>query len=154
MFPFLQKNSPLTLVCILGFIFHSPVIAQTSRPAERVYTLVETMPRLAGTATMKDILPAIEQRLVYPPQAVHDNAEGKVFVSFTVATDGSVHTVAIPKGFRADCDSAVVRAVKKLPRFEPGQQAGKAVAVRFTIPVTFKMVNPRPATIHNSAYEH
>jgi len=147
---FLQKIRPLVLMIGFGFTSHL-LAAQTPQPTEKIYTLVDKMPRLVGTATMRDILPAIGQRLVYPPQAVHDNATGKVFVSFTVATDGSVHDVSIPKGFRADCDSAVVRAVKQLPLFEPGQQAGKVVPVRFTIPVTFKLENPRPAAAHNPA---
>jgi TonB family protein len=55
-----------------------------------------------------------------------------------VDADGTVQQAKIAKGLSPAFDAAVVAAVKQLPRFEPGKQAGQAVAVVFTLPVDFK----------------
>ncbi|MDO7845419.1 energy transducer TonB [Hymenobacter sp. M29] len=140
-------NNPLptlySLVLSALFLLIAPAMAQTAPaapPAEKVYTIVEQMPELHGGGGSLAIVTYIQQRVRYPYQAMRARAEGRVFVSFTVAASGLVEDVAVAKGFRRDCDSAVVAAVKQLPRFEPGRQAGQAVPVRFTIPVTFRQL--------------
>jgi hypothetical protein len=50
-----------------------------------------------------------------------------------------VTDAAVAKGFRPDCDSAALAGVRQLPRFEPGQQMGRPVPVRFTLPVNFRL---------------
>lgn len=123
-----------------------PAAAQNPQPApmpEQVYTFVEQMPQLPGGGGNLAIVTHIQRQVRYPIQAMRARAEGRVFVSFTVAASGLVEDVAVAKGFRRDCDSAVVEAVKTLPRFEPGRQVGRAVPVRFTMPVTFKLTTPQ-----------
>ncbi|QKG58683.1 TonB family protein [Hymenobacter sp. BRD128] len=114
----------------------------TTRPdvaigeADRVYTYVEQMPHLPGKPGMGAIVEQIQHNLMYPagpPQ------EGKVFASFTVNAGGSVGDTKIVKGLSPAYDEAVVSAIQRLPRFEPGQQSGQPVAVSFTVPVTFKV---------------
>ena len=96
-------------------------------------------PELPSGGGFKAISSAIQRRVAYPPKAEKDNIEGKVLVSFTVSSTGTVHDVGVSKSLRPDCDSVVVRAVKLLPRFKPGREAGTPVAVRFTVPVTFRL---------------
>lgn len=116
-----------------------PATAQTTPPAYKVYTYVEQMPQLPGGGGQAAVVTAIQQHVSYPPRAMRAHAEGRVFVGFTVAASGLVEDVGLVKGFRPDCDSTVVAAVKQLPRFRPGMQAGQAVPVRFTVPVTFRL---------------
>lgn len=111
-------------------------------PEGRVYTFVEQMPELPGGGGSVAVVQAIQQHISYPPRAMRDKVEGRVFVGFTVAADGAVQNVAVVKSLRSDCDSVVMQAVKQLPRFEPGRQAGRAVAVQFTVPVTFRVQGP------------
>ena len=124
-----------------------PAAAQTT-PASiaKVYTYVEQMPQLPGGGGQAALIAAIQQHVSYPPRAVRAHAEGRVFVAFTVAASGLVEEVGVVKGLRPDCDSVVVAAVRLLPRLRPGMQAGKAVPVRFTVPVTFRLGAPEPAT--------
>jgi len=103
--------------------------------AGKVYTYVEQMPQLAGNPGMTPIMQQIMANLAYPA-GVHQ--EGKVFASFTVRADGRVSDAKIVKGLAPAYDEAVLAAIQKLPRFVPGQQSGKAVAVSFTVPVLFK----------------
>jgi len=128
----------------------APATAQTASaataaaPIEKVYTFVEEMPQPPGGGGNVAIVRLIQQQVVYPRRAMLAHAEGRVFVSFTVAPTGLIEDVGITKGFRSDCDSVVLQAVKQLPRFEPGKQVGRPVPVRFTVPVTFRLQAPQP----------
>ncbi|WP_367949232.1 energy transducer TonB [Hymenobacter sp. BRD128] len=93
---------------------------------------------------MAGIVKAIQQHVVYPPDALREQVQGRIFVTFVVAADGQEQHVAIVKGLRPDCDSAVVWAVRQLPRFEPGINKGEPVAVSFTAPVNFAITAPSP----------
>ncbi|MEM1054011.1 MAG: energy transducer TonB [Bacteroidota bacterium] len=65
-----------------------------------------------------------------------------VYVQFTVERDGSVTSPEVIRGCRADSphasafDQAAVAAVPRL-RFRPGEQLGRPVRVRYTLPVRF-----------------
>lgn len=100
-----------------------------------VYTYVEQMPALPGGGGMMAIVQQVQQNLVYPGGP---RQEGRVFVSFIVLADGSVSETKILKSLAPAYDEAVVAAIQKLPRFVPGRQHGRPVAVSFTVPVMFK----------------
>jgi TonB family protein len=100
--------------------------------SNRVYTYVEQMPTLHGQGNFARISAAINQQVVVPPTA----PGGRVFVRFEVSKQGRANHPRIVKGLRADLDSAVVAAVRKLPRFSPGKQQGQVVPVSFTLLVT------------------
>lgn len=106
----------------------------TPHPAG-VYTYVEQMPALPSGGGMMAIVQQIQQNLVYPSGP---RQEGKVFVSFVVLADGSVGDTKVVKSLAPAYDESVVAAIQKLPRFVPGRQGGRPVAVSFTVPVTFK----------------
>lgn len=98
-----------------------------------VYTYVEQMPILNGQQTLFASMAAITNLVVAPADA----PEGRVFVQFVVTKTGAISQPRVLKGLRADVDSAVVAAARKLPRFTPGKQNGQVVAVSLTLPVTF-----------------
>jgi protein TonB len=143
----LQLFAGLTLVGGLTLACVNSAAAQTGLPAG--YTYAEKMPQLPGGGGQAAIVNAIHQRIVCSPEVLRDQVHGRVFVMFTIAPTGLVQGVTVRKGLRADCDSAVVQAVRQLPRFEPGIQAGKPVAVSLTVPVTFAIQAPQPVpTVH------
>lgn len=139
-----------TRLVVFGFslAYAQPLAAQVAGQAqpEKVYTYVEQMPQPVGGGGATAVVALIQQRVGYPLRAIRDHAEGRVFVGFTVTPTGSITDAAVVKGFRPDCDSAVLAAVQQLPPFEPGRQAGRAVPVRFTAPVTFRLQAPAPAS--------
>ena len=142
---FLQLFTRLALVGGLVLVCAGSAAAQTSIPAG--YTYAEKMPQLPGGGGQVAIMNAIHQRIVCPPEVLRDQVHGRVFVTLTIAPTGLVQGVIVRKGLRADCDSAVVQAVRQLPRFEPGIQAGKPVAVSLTVPVMFAIQAPQPAPV-------
>ena len=102
-----------------------------------VYVYVEQMPQLAGGGGNAAIVDFIQKHIAYPQVAAADQRSGRVFVSFIVDSEGSVQAPAIVKGMSPAYDEAVLAAVRQLPRFAPGKQNGKAVAVVFTVPILF-----------------
>ena len=99
------------------------------------------MPQLPGGGGPEAIVQAIQQHLIYPPRALYNQIEGRVYVNFVVAPTGRVEKIKILKSLITDCDSAVVKAVQQLPRFTPGRLKGRTVRVQFTVPVTFRIAD-------------
>ena len=106
-------------------------------PPPSVYTYVEQMPQLPGGGGNQAIIAAIQQHLAYPQVAAADQRTGRVFASFIVTDKGEVQAAKIVKGLGAAYDEAVLAAIQKMPKFEPGKQDGKAVSVSFTVPILF-----------------
>jgi hypothetical protein len=98
-----------------------------------VYTYVEQMPTLNGQHALFASSAAISHSVGVPADA----PAGRVYVQFIVMKKGQVSQPHIVKGLRADLDSAVVAATRQLPRFTPGKQGNRVVAVSITVGVTF-----------------
>jgi protein TonB len=105
----------------------------------KVYTYVEQMPELPGGGGNTAIVAAIQKATKYPPLALRNQVEGRIFVSFTVNAQGDVSDVKVVKGLGSGLDEETIRAVKTLPKFIPGKQNGRSVSVSFTVPITFKI---------------
>jgi protein TonB len=59
-----------------------------------------------------------------------------VRVQFVVDFDGSIKQVNVLQS-GGKLDGEVIRVVGKMPKWKPGVQNGRSVAVYFTLPVTF-----------------
>lgn len=110
--------------------------------AQVTYCPIYPMPELPGGGGPQAIAAAISQRITYPTQALRAEAQGWVCVTFVVTPSGRVRRVAVVKPFRPDCDAAVVRAVRRLPRFKLRQ--ARYGTVRYTAPVAFRIAGVRP----------
>jgi TonB family protein len=111
-------------------------------PDGRTVCLIEPMPELPGGGGVAAIAAAVGRRVVYPPSALRAGAEGRVFVRFAVTPAGYVRNVAIVKAFRRDCGLAAVRAVRRLPRFQPRRQS--LGWVNFSLPLSFHIKANQP----------
>ncbi len=102
-----------------------------------VYDTVEEMPEFPGGngALMK----FISETIKYPEAALKEGREGRVVVQFVVESDGTVADPTVVRRLDPDFDGEALRVVSAMPKWIPGRQGGKAVAVRYTIPVTFRM---------------
>lgn len=105
--------------------------------APQIFTVVEQMPEFpGGTAALMKYL---GKNINYPPTAIERGVEGRVFVSFVVGPDGSITDVQVLKGIGSGCDQEAVRVIQKMPPWKPGKQSGRAVTVRYQLPVIFKL---------------
>ncbi|PVX51973.1 TonB family protein [Balneicella halophila] len=87
----------------------------------------------------KGILRKIAQKITYPSTVKDKGIEGTVKLKFVVEKDGSIGEVVTLRGVCNSLEKASVRAVKKLPRFKPGELNGKKVSVWYQVPIEFKL---------------
>ena len=62
-----------------------------------------------------------------------------MLVGFTVDTSGSLVSVKANKGLGAGCEAEAEKVVSLSPKWSRGIQKGKAVAVRYVVPITFNL---------------
>lgn len=79
----------------------------------------------------------LKNSLRYPQQALENNVKGRVTVSFTVHTDGSVDEFNVLKGIGFGCDEEVIRLVKDGPKWSPTTQDGAPVESEIRVRVKF-----------------
>ncbi len=101
----------------------------------QVFMVVEQMPEFPGgqAALMK----YLGENVNYPAIAQEHGIQGRVFVSFVVSKDGSIRDVTIGRGVDPALDNEAIRVVKTMPKWNPGKQRGKAVNVKYMLPVNF-----------------
>lgn len=102
---------------------------------EKVYENVEQMPEYPGG--QEEMGKFIGQSLVYPHEAAKKGIKGKVFISFVIAKDGSVTDAKIARGVDPMLDSEALRVINAMPKWIPGKDKGKVVAVQLTVPISF-----------------
>lgn len=102
-----------------------------------IYTPVQNPPEYpGGYVALRKFL---ARNLQYPEMAKGAGIQGKVYVSFIVWKDGSVSDVKIIRGIDGGCDEEVLRVVKLMPDWKPGEQNGKKVNVVYRMPVVFTL---------------
>lgn len=84
----------------------------------------------------------IKKYFSYPSRAQEDNIQGRVTVMFVIDKTGSVTNLRLkgPKGGEL-LEEEAERIIRKLPKFTPGKQRGKAVSVSYSQPIMFKIDN-------------
>jgi TonB family protein len=102
-----------------------------------ILTYVKEMPSFPGGDSER--LKFLSKNIRYPQQASENGVHGTVFVSFVVKKDGSLDDVKILQGIGNGCDEEAIRVVKKMPRWNPGYQNGKKVAVLFHMNIDFRL---------------
>jgi TonB family protein len=104
---------------------------------EKVLEVAEVMPEFQGG--MDALMSFLGKNVKYPEKEKIDGVEENVIVQFTIKSDGSVDDVNVLKGENENLKAAAVKAIKNMPKWKPGMQDGEPVAVRYTIPVSFKL---------------
>jgi TonB family protein len=103
-----------------------------------VFFIVEDMPSFQGSG-QAGFREWISENLVYPAEAKSKGISGRVYIQFTVDTEGQATDVKVVRGAHPDLDAEAVRVVSSSPAWTPGKQRGENVAVQFTFPIDFKI---------------
>lgn len=106
---------------------------------EEIFVVVEQQPEFPGgmTALMK----FLGDNIKYPVIAQENGIQGRVVCNFVVERDGSITDVQVVRGQDPSLDKEAIRVIQSMPKWKPGQQRGKPVRVRFTLPVVFRLQN-------------
>ena len=113
------------------------VTNESNPQSETIYKSVEQMPMFPGGEI--ELIKYLSQNIQYPPEAAKNNVQGRVILQFVVDKTGQVGEVKVVRSVSEELDAEAVRVVKTLPKFEPGRQDGKPVAVWYTLPVSFNI---------------
>ena len=89
----------------------------------------------------KEMLQFIYKNVKYPSIARENGIEGTTVIRFVVSKTGEVQQAEILKDLAGGCGSEALRIVKKMPKWKPGRQGGRNVAVYFNLPIRFKLEN-------------
>ena len=106
-----------------------------------VFQVVEERPQFPGgdVALMK----YLQDSLRYPAVCVEQQLQGRVIVQFVVNPDSTISDAQVIKPVNPHFDKEALRVVNAMPKWIPGKLRGKTVRVRFTVPVTFRLEEPK-----------
>jgi len=104
-----------------------------------VYNKVEKMPVYPGG--QEALQTFVENNINYPQQAVDQDAEGTVRVTFIVDEKGNVVKPSVVTGTNSNAalDEEALRIVQQMPKWTPGTVKGKTVKTRLSLPITFQL---------------
>ncbi|MCD7937040.1 MAG: energy transducer TonB [Tannerellaceae bacterium] len=122
-------------------IFTPPVIDNREEEADDnfIFQVVEEMPEFPGGDS--EMLRFISRAIRYPAIAQDNGIQGRVTCTFTINQDGSVVDAEVLRGVDPSLDREALRVIGTMPKWKPGYQRGKAVKVKYTLPITFRLKN-------------
>ena len=123
-----MKNKSLPI-----FLFCFSILFGQQMDKDSIYLNVEKMPIIKGGFA------AVGKKIKYPNIAKQMGMQGVVYIGFIVNSEGKVENPKILKSVAKILDEEAIRVVEKEIEFEPGYQEGKAVPVRFVLPIKCKL---------------
>ena len=120
-------------------VIAAPVEAPVEEEEEEVvFVVVESMPEFPGG--QQALFKYLSENVKYPVIAQENGIQGRVICQFVVNKDGSIVEVEVVRsGGDPSLDKEAIRVIKSMPKWKPGKQRGKAVRVKYTVPVNFKL---------------
>lgn len=113
------------------------VTLQTAHDGQTVELNPDKMPEFPGGN--KGLAEWLSKNTKYPKEAKDKNEQGRVVVSFVVDKDGKATDAKVVRSISPTIDKEAMRLIEVMPRWTPGKKDGLPVAVRFTLPMTFKL---------------
>ena len=112
------------------------------------FAIIEDVPLFPGCENVKKserrkcfqdkIQRHIAKNFTYPEIAQEMGIQGRVYVQFVIAKDGSITGIQT-RGPDKNLEKEAKRIISKLPNMIPGKQRGRPVRVPFSIPITFRL---------------
>lgn len=113
------------------------IAEEKPKEEEKPLDIAEVMPSFPGGDA--ELMKWLSKNIKYPAIAEENGVQGRVIVRFAVGKDGAIHDPKVLRSVDPSLDKEALRVVKAMPRWIPGKQNGVAVAVYFTLPVTFQL---------------
>ncbi|MCR5050958.1 MAG: TonB family protein [Paludibacteraceae bacterium] len=111
---------------------------EPDEPDDVIFKVVESMPEFPGG--QQALFRYLSENVKYPVIAQENGIQGKVVCQFVVNKDGSIVDIEVVRSSGdSSLDKEAVRVIKTMPKWKPGKQRGKAVRVKYTVPVNFKL---------------
>ena len=124
-----------------GEVLKAKEVVIDEKPKEeetKVFDVVEQMPSFPGGDA--ELMKFLHDHMKYPVIAEENGIQGRVVCTFVVERDGSITDVKVVKSVDPSLDKEAIRVLKSMPKWIPGKQNGSAVRVKYTLPVTFRLL--------------
>ena len=95
----------------------------------------ETFPEFPGGQAA--LFEYLAKNIKFPESEENKDIRVRVVTTFTIAKDGSITDVKIAKSQGEAFDKEALRVINGMPKWVPGTKNGKAVDVKYTLPITF-----------------
>jgi len=120
-------------------VIQAPVQAAVveEEDTEVVFMVVETMPEFPGGEAA--LFKYLSDNIKYPVIAQESGIQGRVICQFVVNRNGAIVDIEVVRGVDRSLDAEAVRVIASMPNWSPGKQRGKAVRVKYTLPVNFRL---------------
>ena len=119
-------------------IIAAPIEIQEEEEDEQViFKKAEVDPEFPGGR--EALVKYLAQNVKYPVLAQENGIQGRVTCQFVVNTDGSIVDIEVVRPVDPSLDKEAIRVIKSMPKWKPGKQGGKAVRVRYFLPVVFRL---------------
>lgn len=116
----------------------APAAVVEDEPEEQtIFEVVENMPEYPGG--MSALMQFLSKNIKYPTIAQENGTQGRVIVQFVVNRDGSIVDPVVVRSVDPYLDREALRVIMTMPKWKPGMQRGKAVRVKYTVPVQFRL---------------
>ena len=117
---------------------YTPVEVEEEEVEEQqIFQVVEEMPEFPGG--MGECMKFLGKNIKYPTISQENGVQGRVIVQFVVNRDGSIVDPVVVRGVDPYLDKEALRVISMMPKWKPGKQRGKAVRVKYTVPVMFRL---------------
>ena len=130
----LEDNADLGVEIVDYYDVEEDTVAEEELP----FVLVEVKPTFNG-GDANEFSKWVNQRLVYPQVCIENGVSGRVTLSFTIKADGTLANATVIRGVDPALDREALRVVNSSPKWTPGKQRDRAVAVTYTFPVIFQL---------------
>ena len=88
---------------------------------------------------MQGLMRWIQTNLQYPQDAIENDIQGRVYVSFVVGKKGVVSEIEIERGVDSSLDKEVIRLIGQMPDWKPGELDGFKVSSKMRLPISFRL---------------
>lgn len=115
----------------------SPTVDEEIPVEDEIFEVVEKNPEFSYNGM--SLMQYLGKSIKYTTIAQETGTQGRVIVQFVVNKDGSIVDVKVVRGVDPYLDKEAIRVISTMPKWKPGEQRGKPVRCKFTVPVMFKL---------------
>ncbi|RBQ06907.1 energy transducer TonB [Pedobacter miscanthi] len=114
-------------------------LARAQNNPNKVYDFVSVQKQPLYPGGISKFYDYLAKEMKYPAAAKKNKTQGKVFASFIVEKDGTLTDVRVIRSLSKETDAEAIRVLRNSPKWNPAQNKGIAVRVKYNIAVNFTM---------------
>ncbi|RZM29625.1 MAG: TonB family protein [Pedobacter sp.] len=99
------------------------------------FTELDVVPTFPGG--MRKFYAYVAKNIKYPTEAMQNNVQGRVILSFTVEKNGELTNIQVDRKAGSGLDEEAVRVLQASPLWTPGKMNDELVRVKYNIPISF-----------------